>query len=91
MKQLKNNFLMLIILIFILFSLTGCYDATSIESSYYIVAIGIDKGKTTPYILSIQIAQNEDGSSDSGSSQSSDYTIYQVECDTFDSRNQYFK
>ena len=67
-----------------LFTLTGCYDATSIESSYYIVACGIDKGKNAPYNLSIQIAKNSDNSSDSGSSQSSNYIIYQIECDTFD-------
>lgn len=70
-----------------LFSLTGCYDANSIEASYYIVAIGIDKGKDSIYNLSIQIAKNSSNGSDSASSQSSDYTIYQIECNTFDNRN----
>lgn len=64
--------------------LTGCYDANSIEASYYIVAIGIDKGQNELYNLSIQIAKNESGSSESSSSQSSDYAIYQVECSTFE-------
>ena len=75
-----------IILTFMLFSLTGCYDATAIESSYYIVAIGIDKGTSNLYNISIQIAKNESSSSASGSSQSSNSEIYQVECRTFDSR-----
>lgn len=85
---MKNKyFCFFLITVFMLFSLTGCYDANSIEASYYIVAIGIDKGKDSIYNLSIQIAKNSNGSTDSGSSQSSDYTIYQVECNTFDNRN----
>ena len=89
---MKNKVSLIIVLIFMLFSLTGCYDANSIEASYYIVAIGIDSGTDNLYNLSIQIAKNESSSSsDSTSSQSSSYTIYQVECETFDSRNQYFK
>ena len=81
---MKNRILLSIILFFVLFSLTGCYDANSIEASYYIVAIGIDSGKDNSYILSVQIAKNENSSSDSSSSQSSDYAIYQVECSTFE-------
>ena len=83
---MKNKIFLFFVLIFILFSLTGCYDANSIEASYYIVAIGFDKGKDEIYNLSIQIAKNEnDKSSGSGSSQSSSYAIYQVECETFES------
>ena len=74
-----------------MFFLTGCYDANSIEASYYIVAIGLDKGKDEPYKLSIQIAKNETNSSEASSSQSSDYDIYQVECSTFENRYKYFK
>ena len=61
---MKNRILLSIILFFVLFSLTGCYDANSIEASYYIVAIGIDSGKDNSYILSVQIAKNENISSD---------------------------
>lgn len=82
---MRNKLSLCLILIIMLLSLSGCYDATSIESSYYIVACGIDKGKSAAYTLSIQIAKNSDNGSNSGSSQSSDYTIYQVDCDTFDS------
>ena len=84
---MKNRILLLTVLTFILFSLTGCYDANSIESSYYIVAIGIENGENELYKLSIQIAKNESGASESSSSQSSDYAIYQVECSTFENRN----
>lgn len=84
---MKSKLALFSVLIFILFSLTGCYDANSIESSYYIVAIGIDRGTNDLYNISIQIAKNENGSSESTSSQSSDYAIYEVECQTFESRN----
>ena len=85
---MKNKILAIIFILFImLFSLTACYDANSIESCYYIVAIGIDKGENDLYKLSIQIAKNESGTSDSSSSQSSDYAIYQVECITFENRH----
>lgn len=91
MKKIILKFSFILLLTYILFSLTGCYDANSIEASYYIVAIGIDQGKSSTYNLSIQIAKNSSSSSDSSSSQSSDYTIYQVECDTFDNRYKYFE
>lgn len=85
---MKNKILAIISILFLMLCiLTGCYDANSIESSYYIVAIGIDKGEKDLYKLSIQIAKNDNGSSDSSSSQSSDYAIYQVECTTFENRN----
>ena len=87
---MKNKVLVFGVLVFFLFSLAGCYDAHSIESSYYIVAIGIDKGKNSLYNLSIQIAQNENSTSNP-STQSSNSTIYQVECDTFDLRNKHIK
>lgn len=87
----KNRLILCIIFILMLFCLTGCYDAKSIESSYYIVAIGIDSGKDNLYNISIQIAKNENGSSETNSSQSSSYDIYQIECETFESRNKYLK
>lgn len=87
----KNRLILCIILSFMLFCLTGCYDAESIESSYYIVAIGIDSGKDNLYNISIQIAKNENGSSETTSSQSSSYDIYEIECETFESRYQHSK
>lgn len=68
--------------------LTGCYDASSIENSYYIVAMGIDLAENNLYSLSIQIAKNESNKSSSSageSSQSSSSTIYNVKCSTIDS------
>lgn len=84
---MKKKILITIILIIFLFSLTGCYDASTIEDAYYIVAMGIDLTQNESYKISIQIAKNDSQSSESKSqsSQSSSYTIYTVEADTIDS------
>lgn len=83
---MKNKLSISIILILILFTLTGCYDASSIEDSYYVVAIGIDLTENNLYNLSVQIAKNKSSSGGkSDSSQSSSYTIYSVECETIES------
>lgn len=79
--------LLIFILTMMLFTLTGCYDASSVERFYYTFALGIDLSENNLYNISIQIAKN-DSSSDSssgGSSQSSEYTIYTVEAETVDS------
>ena len=82
---MKNKLSISIILIFILFTLTGCYDASSIEDCYYVVALGIDLSNNNLYNISIQIAKNKSTSSSSDSSQSSSYIIYTVEAETIES------
>lgn len=82
---MKKKISIILVLLICLFSLTGCYDASSIEDAYYVVALGIDSTENDTYNISIQIAKNKDNSSSSGSSQSSDYNIYTVEADTVDS------
>lgn len=82
---MKKKISIILVLLIFLFSLTGCYDASSIEDAYYVVALGIDLGENDSYDISIQIAKNKDNSSSSGSSQSSSYTIYTVQADTIDS------
>lgn len=71
-------------LIFLLFTLTGCYDSTGIEDFYYIVAIGIDKSKNDMISLSVQTAKTST-SSDSSTSQSHEYKIYTVDCESIES------
>lgn len=83
---MKNKLSISIILILILFTLTGCYDASSIEDSYYVVGLGIDLSKNNSYTISVQIAKNKNSSSSSSSSsQSSEYSIYTVEAETIES------
>jgi spore germination protein KC len=82
---MKKTFAIILILLFFLVTLTGCYDASSIEDSYYIVALGIDLADDNLYDISIQIAKNENSSSESNSSQSSSYSIYTVQAETIDS------
>ena len=82
--MLKKIIFFMIIITFLLFTLTGCYDSNGIEDFYYIVALGIDKSEKSNLSLSIQIAKTSN-SSEGASSQSSEYKIYTVNCDTIDS------
>lgn len=82
---MKNKISISIILILMLFCLTGCYDATSIENSYYVVAMGIDLSDNNLYNISIQIAKTSPSDDSSSSSQSSEYLIYSVEAETIES------
>ena len=72
-----------ILLTFLLFSLTGCYDAAGIEDFYYIVAIAIDKSDNDLITLSLQTAKTSN-SSEGSSQQSNEYKIYSVDCHSID-------
>ncbi len=84
---MRRKFLCFILILSICaFSLTGCYDATGIESLSYAIAIGIDKGDNNIIKLSIQFATpNAGGSSSEGSSQSDTTTITSIECSSISS------
>ena len=82
---MKKKISIILILLVFLFSLTGCYDASSIEDAYYVVALGIDEYQNNLYNISIQIAKSKSSSGSSDSSQSSAYTIYTVQAETIDS------
>lgn len=73
-----------LVLIILLFTLTGCYDSHGIEDFYYIVALGIDKTENNSITLSIQTAKPT-GSSESSTSQSNEYKIYTVDCESIES------
>ena len=72
------------LLVILLVTLTGCYDSNGIENFYYIVALGIDKAEDNLIALSIQIAKTT-SSSDAATSQSSEYKIYTVDCESIES------
>lgn len=82
--MIKKIIYFILILTTVLFTLTGCYDAHGIEDFYYIVALGIDKSENNLISLSIQIAKNSN-SSEGTTSQSSEYKIYTVDCESIDS------
>lgn len=80
---MKRKISFILILTIILFSLTGCYDSNGIEEFYYIVAIAIDKSDNGNISLSIQTAKPS-GSSDGSTSQSNEYKIYTVDCESIE-------
>ena len=74
----------ILILIICLSTLSGCYDAESIETLAYAVAIGIDKGENDRIKLSLQIALPNSSPGQEGSSQSEESSINSVDCSSID-------
>ena len=54
--MIKKLFIISIIIIYCLFTLTGCYSAEGLETLAYAVALGIDKGENDKIKLSLQFA-----------------------------------
>lgn len=81
----KKYIVLILILLFSLFCLTGCYDSRGIETLAYVVALGIDKSDDDTIRLTFQFAVPTSSDSSSSSSQSSSSTIIDVNCTTIDS------
>ena len=84
--MIKKIISIILIVLFCMFFLTGCYSAQGIETLAYAVAIGIDKGEHDNIKLSLQFAllSNNSGES-SGSSQSQQSTVTTVDSSSIDS------
>lgn len=80
---MKKTIILLLLITLVTFSFSGCYDANSLETFYYVIALAIDKGTSNNIKLSVQIAVSEQNSD--SSSQSTKGNIYSVECDTITS------
>lgn len=84
---MKKSIPIFIILIVILFTLTGCYYTKGIDQYYFIIALGLDKGNNGLLKISIQISstsKDSSSASSSSSSQANSYKIYSVEAETID-------
>lgn len=80
---MKNKILLLFVLTFILFSFTGCYDASSIENFIYGTALGIDVNEDGSLALSLQILSIE--GSNSFTSKLLKPEVINVSCNTINS------
>lgn len=80
----RKKFLIIFILMLLLFSLTGCYDARNIEDLAYATAIGIDVADNDNITLTFQFFTPESSESDSGNKSSKTNTI-SVECSSINS------
>lgn len=79
---------LLIVLIILLTTLTGCIENRGIENLAYVIALGIDKGTSNSIKLTFQFASTsgkDKSGSDSNSSQSDTSSITSVECSSIDS------
>ncbi len=79
---MKKICILLILLIAILFFLTGCYDAVSLEKYAYVMAIAIDSSETSNIKLTVQVASSSQSSDSSSSSQSTTNEIFSADCET---------
>lgn len=83
--MLIKKILLCTIIIFSLFTLTGCYNNTGIDKQYFPVSIGLDITSDNLLKLSIQIPfPSTSDSGNSNTAQSSEYQIYSVEAQTLD-------
>lgn len=84
-----KTLILIFLLLFSSFMLSGCYSAQGLETLAYPVAIGIDKGEGNKIKLTLQIAtltNNNSGESGSSGGESSNLsTITSVECASIDS------
>ena len=60
--MLKRFFVIILLIVFCMFTLTGCYNAEGLETLAYAVAIGIDKGENDKIRISLQFAVLSDAS-----------------------------
>lgn len=81
----KKIISIILILLLIPFTLTGCYDASAIESLAYVVAIGLDAGENNSLKLTLQFATTTSSNSGGGSSQSQDSVVTTIDCSSIDS------
>ena len=80
----KVYIIIFVFLIFFSISVSGYYDSMGLDTMAYVVAIGLDKGKSNTLKLSVQFALLNNSGSDS-SSQSQESSITTVECDSITS------
>ena len=83
--MLIKKIILIILIVFILITFSGCYNTTGIDRQYFVVSFGIDLAENNLIKFSLQIPSSSSGKSgDSGSAQASSYQIYSVEGETID-------
>lgn len=85
-KNIFKYLSILLLLIILIFSISGSYSYKNIDNLAYVVALGIDKGTSNTLKLTIQLSKPTSSESSSSSSQSTSSVINSVECSTIESR-----
>lgn len=83
MKTKKSVLLLLCLLLTL--SLTSCYDSKELDEWAYVYTLGIDKGKTSNFSMTVQLPtfkQGESGGDGGGNEQgkSKDFAVITVDC-----------
>lgn len=81
-----KKFFLVIILLLMIFTLTGCYNTIGIDRQYFVISLGLDLTPDGFFKVSVQIPTPSAGKKNesSGSAQASNYQIYSAEAETID-------
>ncbi|HEX9063186.1 MAG TPA: Ger(x)C family spore germination protein, partial [Clostridia bacterium] len=86
---MRKSILLLLVFVFLLTTLTGCFDAQEVSEWSYVYSIGLEKGQTDKLRLTVQLQSMKSSSgegSDPGKPQGEgDIETVSVDCPTFHS------
>lgn len=82
-KILRNIFILLVIIVFIL-AFSPSYTSLNIDNLAYVVAIGIDSGDTEKFKISFQFTKGSSGSESGSSGETNPLIINSVEASSID-------
>ena len=79
----KTIILLLTSILILAFTLSGCYDAKELDEYTYVIAVGIDKGVTDSYRLTIKFhTMKGGGGGETGGTIGADYEILTIDAPT---------
>ncbi|HHV96320.1 MAG TPA: Ger(x)C family spore germination protein [Clostridiaceae bacterium] len=80
----KNKIMMLALILIMSFIFTSCYDAKELDEYTYVIAVGIDKGVTDKYRLTIKFhTMKGGGGGETGGTIGADFEILVIDAPTF--------
>jgi len=80
----KTKIMFLASILILAFILSGCYDAKELDEYTYVIAVGIDKGVTDSYRLTIKFhTMKGGGGGETGGATGADYEILTIDAPTF--------
>ena len=80
----KNKIVLLASILILAFILSSCYDAKELDEYTYVIAIGVDKGVTDKYRLTIKFhTMKGGGGGETGSTIGADFEVMTIDAPTF--------
>ena len=85
MLRLSNKLLLFALITICIIFLTSCFDSDEIDSIIFVIAIGVDKGISDKWLLTLQFPNlsESQGGGDPGSQGAGEYTFVSVDAPSF--------